>query len=922
MKRNRKELDAVLNDALAAMRNESLESSGVNSAAERVWSRLANESATNEVVMENRDTQSAALSPATAIQNCADFQTLIPAYLHGELSPARTLLLEDHTRECIPCRRALKESRAERNVSRPAVGEVSRQSTKKSVGGAGVPVWRWGIAAALVLCCGLIGWAMFERLTPSGGALHATVYAASGPVYLVSESENRAIGVGDKIGRGEKIRTAKDSTAVVRLADGSLIEMKERSELSLSDGSRGVTVNLARGNVIVQAAKQRTHHLYVATNDCLVSVTGTIFSVNNGTKGSRVSVIEGEVRVSSGGDERVLHPGDQTTTNESLEGIPITQEIAWSRDAERYLKLVGELAALNRELDRNVPRPGVRYESKLLKMIPEGTVLYAALPNMTTTISESYRIMQERIGQNAALSEWWEKEKGETRTAGRGAGLDEIMRGIRECGEYLGEEIVIAAVMDERGLPDAPLVLAELKDTAGFRAFLETQVKTLTSSAKESPTVRFIADPLTVSDTPAQANGRHEILIWVTNDLFAATTKPQQLRQLALNLKTSAANNVSETPFHARISEAYREGAGLLVAADLEKIVAALTVRETREQGAGQHVEAFRRLGLLDLKHFILEHKNGEGKTLNRARLTFNESNRGIASWLAAPGPMGGLEFVSPDANVVAGFVVKDPMSLVGDLLGVVETVAPTLQQHLKELEAKHGLNVRRDFAAPLGGEFVFAIDGPLLPTPSWKMILEVYDPARLQKTLERAVGEVNREAAKFGQKGLIWEQSKLGDRTYYMLRSIEAGVELNYAYVNGYMIVGPSRALIDRAVRFHDSGYTLVRAAQFKSNLPADGSANFSALLYHNLAPVIEPLARRVAEAGGKTSEQGEELRKLSAAASAPTLAYAYANGDQIIFAANGGEGGPFGLGPATLFGLPGSFGIQRILEEGAREK
>ncbi|HVF87450.1 MAG TPA: hypothetical protein VM866_07660, partial [Pyrinomonadaceae bacterium] len=208
-----------------------------------------------------------------------------------------------------------------------------------------------------------------------------------------------------------------------------------------------------------------------------------------------------------------------------------------------------------------------------------------------------------------------------------------------------------------------------------------------------------------------------------------------------------------------------------------------------------------------------------------------------------------------------------------------------------------------------------------VLPTPSWKMILEVYDSARLQKALERAVEEVNREAAKFGQKGLSWERNETGDRTYYTLRSIEAGVELNYAYVNGYMIVGPSRALIDRAVRFHDSGYTLVRAAQFKSNLPADGSANFSALLYHNLAPVIEPLARRVAESGGKTPEQAEELRKMSAAAGAPTLAYAYANGDQIIFAANGGEGGPFGFGPATLFGLPGSFGIQHILEEGARQ-
>ena len=32
------------------------------------------------------------------------------------------------------------------------------------------------------------------------------------------------------------------------------------------------------------------------------------------------------------------------------------------------------------------------------------------------------------------------------------------------------------------------------------------------------------------------------------------------------------------------------------------------------------------------------------------------------------------------------------------------------------------------------GGEYAFAIDGPILPTPSWKLVFEVNDPAHLQQ--------------------------------------------------------------------------------------------------------------------------------------------------------------------------------------------
>ena len=56
-------------------------------------------------------------------------------------------------------------------------------------------------------------------------------------------------------------------------------------------------------------------------------------------------------------------------------------------------------------------KPGVRNSTHLLDLMPENTVVYAALPNLANTIAESHRIIQERMSQNAALREWWEKEQ-------------------------------------------------------------------------------------------------------------------------------------------------------------------------------------------------------------------------------------------------------------------------------------------------------------------------------------------------------------------------------------------------------------------------------------------------------------------------------------------------------------------------------
>lgn len=900
MKRRTEEIDAILDDVTAQIRTEAVDSSVVETAAARVWAKLSAEQAVAP----------AATVPAERIQGCADFQSLIPAYLGGTLSEARALLLEDHTHECIPCRKALKQARsggamAPAKALRPGAQKKHRLHPA---------VLRWGIAAALAIGIGSLVLPLVHRFTPFGETFNATVQAADGLVFRVSGAKILPVKAGERIPAGAMIRTAKDSDAVVRLADGSLIEMRGRSELSLTDSSQGTTIHLDRGNIVVEAARQRARHLYVATEDSLVSVKGTIFSVNSGTRGSRVSVIDGEVRMERAGRERVLRPGDQAVTQPSLEDVPVKDEIAWSRNADRYVQLLTGLSSLRKELN-NIPRPGLRNSTRLLDLAPERTVFYAALPNLSATLGESHRIMQERIQQNAALRDWWEKERA---PMDKRPGLDQMIERVRQFGEYLGDEITLNIEMDESGKPVGPLVLAELKNSTGFRPFLEEQMKSL---SKNGPAIRIIDDPLAPSSSPADVKTRDEIFVWINGDLLAASPKPQQLQQLAARLQSTTPNNFTGTQFYRRMADLYREGTSLVVAADLEKIVAQLVREGSPAAISKSKIDAYRQLGLLDMKHFIVEQKESEGKTNSRAVLSFNEQRRGIASWLAAPGPMGALEYISPDANVAAAFVVKEPVSLVDDLLGFLETVSPGLRQQLSKLETEHGLNIRNDFAAPLGGEFAFAIDGPILPTPSWKMVFEVNDPARLQQTFEHVVDELNRAAAKDGGTALRWGRADIGGDRFYTLKSTAFGLEANYTFINGYLVIAPSRALVDRALRYRESGYTLLHSPRFTAALPADRDANFSALFYHDLAPLLQPLAQRMAGSAKNLPEEQQKALEALAADLPPTVAYAYAQGDRITFAANT-EGGPFGLSPASLLGMPSAFGIQHILREGLREK
>ena len=353
---------------------------------------------------------------------------------------------------------------------------------------------------------------------------------------------------------------------------------------------------------------------------------------------------------------------------------------------------------------------------------------------------------------------------------------------------------------------DAPVVLADVTSPDSFSSVLGDAGIRVVSTAAE-------LQAISVSNGP---------VIFVDGSLMVASTDSRQiLRTLAYRAEPGS-NGFASTALYRRLEQAYTEGVGWLLAADLERLIGA---------NAGAPLEG---AGIADMQQFVLEQKTGAGGASYRATLGFRQNRRGMAAWLAQPSPMGALEFVSPNAYGAAGIVTKDPTSMFDDVFTLMAGKGAALQD-LQNYQTEHNVDIRRDFVATLGNEFLAAVDGPILPTPSWRIVIEVNDAARLQNTIEWAVADLNRQAAARQRPGIRLTSETASGRMFYSVTGVNAPTEIHYTYWAGYMIIGPSRALLMEAIQTHDSGTSLPHSQAFRSKLPDDGRDYASGFIYQN---------------------------------------------------------------------------------------
>jgi type IV pilus assembly protein PilA len=496
--------------------------------------------------------------------------------------------------------------------------------------------------------------------------------------------------------------------------------------------------------------------------------------------------------------------------------IPSRQaETPLAQMLNEYPGLPAEFSRLLSKLQHDVQFPPARTQSRLLPLLPETTVFYAAIPNYGDAAHQALAIFHRELQENSALRDWW--QHGEM--ASSGPQFEDSLELGYQLSQYLGEEIVIAGSTTGRQDPGL-LVLSEVRKP-GLKSFLQQLVGRLSGNSKPSVRVVDVQELATAKD----ARPGQQLVVLVRPDFVVAALDLVTLRNFNNHLDRRS-NEFASTAFGQRLEQAYQGGAEVLAAADLQKIVKQVPA------GTEQNQLTFQRSGLADVKYLVWEHKSVAGESASQGELSFIGPRHGVASWLAPSAPLGSLDFVSPKAILVGTVVLKNLADIFEDIKDLSASSGPNMLAMLPQMAAALNVDLKEDVFNQMGGEITLELDNLVQQQPVWKAILRVNDSARLQRAVNKLLAAAQITARPFQESGV----------TYYALRipSPQKPVEITYTFLDGYLVIGSSREADTEAVRLHRSGESLEKSESFIASLPPGHTSEASAMLYEDPLAVV----------------------------------------------------------------------------------
>ena len=741
--------DDRLERALQEMREESVDAGTLDAARARVWEKATN----------------------AGSATCAEFQPDLRAYLGNELGGSRRLLVDDHLSRCARCRAQVAGMKGERHIV-----AMPRRSASRWVQWGGVAA-----AAAVLLSVVYLGRDAIDGMLAPGGA-RATVISADGGLYRLPVG---SIEAGAAIGEHESVRTGPGAHAVLRLADGSMVDVNERTELFVTAAWSGQAIHLQRGDIIVKAAKQRRGHLRVVTRDSIASVKGTVFAVSAGMGGSVVSVVEGSVAVNQPGKEVLLSPGQQAASLPAL-ATSVASAVSWSPEAESYLELLSSLVKIEREL-ANFPTE-LRTNSTVLSYLPAGAIVYGAIPNPGVTIGRALSLAEEQSAQNATFGAWWNSETGQL--------LRQMTDRVQTVNPLLGDEIVFCASLAGLAEP-VPMVIAGVRP--GKRAELSSALEGLFAAAGESPAAYSVSD-----------------------DLVVVTNSPSHLAWALAHLGQGAGS-----PFATALKDRYRRGVGWLIAMDAPAVV---------KTASGDDAPPIELAGMIGMQYVFLEQRAPAGALENEVTFAFQGARTGMGSWLADAGSGGAAEYLPADV-LLAGYVsTREPLQLFEEFAAQLTRSEPDFAQGLATMEEKLGAGFVQNLAGALGTEAALALTGLSISGPTWVMASVANNPSVIDGSLQKLVDTFNAELGPDEQaKRIVLQQETAGGRTWSTMQPGGLPVGIVWTYDRGYLVAASDRGAAERAIATRNGGSALVWSPEFLAQLPSSAGLHPSGFAWLN---------------------------------------------------------------------------------------
>lgn len=540
---------------------------------------------------------------------------------------------------------------------------------------------------------------------------------------------------------------------------------------------------------------------------------------------------------------------------------PRADDMAWLQDAVKDPDLMKEVNHLSERLLAEMHYPTPRTQSAFLARLPQSTAFYGAMPNFGPQIHQAAQIFHEELQTSTPLRSFLEKNKlldGEAK-------FEDGVQMFYDFSEYLGDEFVV--VGDVNGKEPSFALLAGIKKP-GVKAFLENMDRHLSGATNSH---LQILEPQQLAS--ATDSGKTEPIVLVRPDVMVVGFKLASLRDLNAQLDQSGPTFAS-SGLGKRLAKFYEAGTTTVFGADVQKL---FTLIPNSQMQTRMMLD---KTGFGDAQYAIMDgNMQGKSSTSNM-ELLFSGPRHGVASWLGAPAALGSLDFVPAESSLAEVFRLKNPAQMLDD---IIEIAGPQAFAMLPQMEEKMNLNLKQDLLSKLTGEIGLQFDvsplaavasGDKNATPKFTVLMGVSDPTGLQQTIKQLLAQVPMQSG----------ERQVDNVTVNTLTIPGAGgntQEVNYFFLDGYLVVATSREGAESALHAHRDGSSMAKSGK----LGKAGAQVASTVIYQNVGSFLSIMAAQA------PPEIRQLLSKsLDTSEPAANVFYAYADENRIRATTNSG--------------------------------